>query len=420
LHAEGSFAMRTWFQRTLALCSLLVAAGAGAEQDRHDWSIELDLGALTAGNSSKLAAAADTDFTRIALVYTGTIKPTLTVNAVVDLVDDGTPGIAMTEAFLSWQPVPRSPFKHQLRVGAFYPPLSLENSGPAWSSPYSISSSAINTWIGEEIRVVGSEWSVRRALGPRASQRSVRLIAAAYYGNDPAGALLSWRGFALHTRQSRLGDALVLPAVPQIQPGMLFGNQAPATEPFIETDHSPGFYYGAEWRLGRRVLLTTLRYDNHADPLTLRNGNYGWGTGFDHIGAKMELPGGFGLILQWLDGTTVMGPAFNGIHVVDNGFKSYFALLTKQHERQRWSLRFDDFTVADYDTTPLDANDESGRALTLAWHYESGSSWSVGVEWQALDVTRPAFTYFARPAAEGENALRVALRYRLRPGRPER
>lgn len=406
--------MRNTIRRHLALCLLLVLAPAYGQDGRHQWSVELELDARTTDDSGKLAASGDSSFARMAFVYSGAIKPTLTFNAVIDAVDDGSSGIDVTEAFLDWRPVPRSPLRHALRVGAFFPPLSLENVEPAWTSPYSRSFSAINTWVGEELRTIGAEWRLSRALGPRASQREIGFVAASYYGNDPAGALLAWRGWALHARQSRINDALTLPPVPQIQPGAMFELQAPATEPFAETDHSPGFYYGVDWKVGPRVKLTALHYDNHADPLTIRNGHYGWGTRFDHIGAQIELPASLGLIMQWMDGTTVMGPVMNGAHVVDNGFDAYFALLTKKHRQHRWSLRFDDFGVADYDTTPMDNNSESGDALTASWRYEPDGSWSIGLEWRSLDITRPSFGYFGLPASRSEDLLNFDARYQLR------
>ena len=297
---------------TIALTGALYLAAAAGQESRHRWSVELALDATSSESSGKLSASPDGEFARIAFEYSGSIKPTLTVNAVVDAVDDGTPGIDVTEAFLRWQPVPRSPFRHELRAGIFYPPMSLENSGAAWTSPYSTSFSAINTWIGEEIRTTGAEWSVSRALGPRASQREIRLLGAAFYGNDPAGTLLAWRGWAVHQRQSRSDDAILLPAVPQIQPSGWFRRQAPHTRPFDEVDHALGFYYGAEWRLGRRILLAAMHYDNHADPQVIREGQYGWTTRFDHVGAQFELPSDLGLIVQWMDGTTEMGPYING------------------------------------------------------------------------------------------------------------
>jgi hypothetical protein len=405
--------------RYALLLTAMSTATAGAAEDRHHWSVELELEALSADDSLKLSPEPDSEFARIAFDYVGSITPTLAVHAVIDAVDSGTGGIDVTEAFLELRPVPRSPFRYQLRAGAFYPPLSLENSGPAWTSPYSESFSAINTWVGEELRTVGAEWRVGHSIGPRARQRDLQFIAATYYANDPAGALLSWRGWALHQRQSRLGDAIPLPVLPQIAPDMMFNRQALATEPFVETDHRPGYYYGLEFKLSSRARIIALHYDNHADPKSLKDGHYGWTTRFNHVGAQFELPAGLGLIVQWLDGTTAMGPvsppAAEGYHVVDNGIASAFALLTKQHQRQRWTLRFDDFSVTDYDLIPLDNNDESGHAWTIGWQFEPDGNWLLGVDWQQLELTRPALAYAGLPIAYSENLLRLGIRYRLSP-----
>jgi len=401
----------------LALCMALLGSTRAAAESRHDWSIGLTLDARSDSASAKLAAEPDTSFTRVAFVYTGSITPTLSVNAVVDAVDDGTAGIDATEAFLSWQPVPRSPFTHRLRTGVFYPPISLENSDPGWTSPYAATFSAINTWVGEELKTVGAEWSVSRALGPRARQRELRFLAASFYANDPAGALLSWRGWAMHQRQSRVGDAITLPVLPQVAPGMMFDKQALATEPFVETDHRPGYYYGADFHAARRVRVTALHYDNHADPTTLRHGQYGWTTRFDHVGLQLELPAGLGLIAQWIDGTTVMGPisapAVQGYHVVDNAYDAYFALLTRQSGRHRWTLRYDDFAVVDRDRIPLDDNGETGDAVTLAWRFTPRDDWSIGIDWQRLAVERPAFAYAGAAVSQTERLVSFDIRYRL-------
>jgi len=402
----------------LALTGLAACASVHAQETQHDWALELSFDALSDDAGDKLAADSGDGSFRVALLYTGEITPTLTIDAAADAVNDGTSGIDVTEAFLRWRPVPRSRIRHELRSGVFYPPLSLENTRRGWSSPYAASFSALNTWVGEELRAVGTEWSVSRSLGSPQRQRELGFVAAAYYANDPAGALLAWRGWALHHRQTRLDDALLLPSVPQIQPGMMFDMQAPATEPFVETDHAPGFYYGAHLKLGRRATVAALHYDNHSDPTSLKNGHYGWTTRFDHIGLQLELPAGLGLIVQWLDGSTVMGPVMSppaapGYHVVDNDFDAAFVLLTRKQGAQRWSLRVDSFSVDDNDRIPLDDNSESGDAITLAWRYEPDASWLVGAEWQTLDVDRPAFAYFGRPVSKNTNLARIEARYTL-------
>jgi hypothetical protein len=385
------------------------------------WAVELELAATTSDPDEKLAAEADDAFARLSFRYAATMGDSWSFDGVVDAVTAGSAGIDITEAYVTWRPVPHSAIRQSLRVGAFYPPLSLENTGDTWTSPYSDSFSAINTWVGEELRTIGAEWSPSLRFGNPSRQREIRGIVAAYCCNDPAGTLLAWRGFALHQRQSRLGDALELPAVPQIQPGMMFAAQAPATEPFRETDHATGYYLGLDAKLAPSARLAALHYDNHTDPLSAKDGNYGWTTRFDHLGAQFELPSRLGLLVQWLDGTTVMGPVMNGAHVVDNAFKAYMLLLTRRHGRHRWTLRLDDFSVTDRDTTPLDDNYEEGRATTVAYRLSADDApWDIGVEWIGLELERPARAYFGDAPKADDNLVRFGARYRLDPSMFER
>lgn len=397
----------------LVLLPHALLAQPGGADNRHEWAVEIAANASDEHEMPKIGPEGDAGFGRVAIDYVGRLRPSLTVHATADVVDGGSAGAGITEAYLRWRKLPHSPLRHELRAGAFYPPLSLENSAIAWTDPYTVSFSAINTWIAEELRSIGAEWRMIRPLGPRAANREFRFVAAGYYGNDPAGALLSWRGFALHSRQTRLGDAIRLPAVPQIQPGAMFGKQAPGTEPIVEVDRAPGFYVATEWQPGPRIELRVLHYDNHADPTAIDRGQYGWTTRFDHLGMAVDLPARLGLIVQALDGTTAMGPVIGTAHAVDNGYSSAFALLTRQKGPHRWSLRIDRFRIRDYDSTPLDDNSEHGRAWTAAWRYESERAWSVDLEWQRLSVSRPAFAYLGDPEHVDVNIVRAGLRYRI-------
>jgi len=44
-----------------------------------------------------------------------------------------------------------------VKAGAFFPTISLENDDLGWTSPYTLTPSAINSWIGDELRTIGSE-----------------------------------------------------------------------------------------------------------------------------------------------------------------------------------------------------------------------------------------------------------------------
>ncbi len=341
------------------------------------------------------------------------VKPTLIVHVVGDFVDDGDRGGDLTEAFLEWRPVPRSETRHAFKVGAFYPDISLENRDRGWTSAYTISPSAINTWIGEEIRTIGAEWSIIHSLGEEPSAQRIKVFAAAFGGNDPAGTLLAWRGWSLHDRQTRLHDQLPLVPLPQIGPGAMFEKQALRVEPFIETDGRVGYYLGGEWRAAGRALFSALHYDNRADPMSLENGQYGWTTRFNHVSTQIELPAALGLIGQWIRGTTSMGPVVAGARVVDTSFDAWFLLLTRSIGRHRVSMRFDDFDVTDRDAMLLDPNREDGNAWTLAYSYAASERLNIKLEWLTVETDRPAWVSLGLSPHTHERLLQLQLAARL-------
>ena len=60
--------------------------------------------------------------------------------------------IDMVEAFINYDPVSTSRWRFHAKAGMFFPPISLEHGDIAWTSPYSLTPSAINTWVGEEVK----------------------------------------------------------------------------------------------------------------------------------------------------------------------------------------------------------------------------------------------------------------------------
>ena len=49
--------------------------------------------------------------------------------------------VDLTEAYLEYRPYPRAGFRSRVRLGAFYPPMSLENRATGWETPYTITPS---------------------------------------------------------------------------------------------------------------------------------------------------------------------------------------------------------------------------------------------------------------------------------------
>ncbi|HZF27965.1 MAG TPA: hypothetical protein VE907_02510 [Gammaproteobacteria bacterium] len=422
----------------LAAPSLALAALAGgalaADGDRHQVRIEVDAGHVAAHSDmgswlddglGKLRYSEDDgglNAGRVFLEYRGRIAPTLSTTIVADYVDDASAGLGLTEAYLEWRPIPASNNQHKVRAGAFYPPLSLENTETGWHSPFSYSYSAIDTWLGEEIRPIGVEWSMRRRLGFAGSPHELRVFAAGFYGNDPAGTLLWWRGWSMHDRQSRLNDELPLTPLPiwNFQ-GVIVGYREQYVEPFQEIDHEPGAYAGIEWRYARRVLLQLARYDNRADPNAFAAGYWGWHTAFTQVGVQLSLPWELGLLAQWLDGETywIAGSRPDGTlspvaALVEDGFESKYLMLSRAvRGNHRFSVRYDDFEIARKEGLPAIVSDE-GHAWTFAYRYERSARLSAGLEWLRMESRRDLWRdFYAAPASATEWQLRLQMSYRV-------
>lgn len=426
--------MATLLTRTAFLLAVAgVATGAAADGDRHQVRLEVDAGYIGAhsdlgswvdGGLGKLRYSEDEDgmnAARVFLEYRGRITPTLSTTIVADYVDDASAGLDLTEALLEWRPIPSSRNQHQVRAGAFYPPLSLENTEHGWRSPYSYSYSAIDTWLGEEIRPIGTEWSMRRKLGVPGSPQELRVFAGGFYGNDPAGTLLFWRGWSLHDRQTRLNDKLPMPPMPiwNFQ-GVIVGYREQFVKPFEEIDHRPGGYLGAEWRYGRRVLLQLARYDNRGDPNAFADSQWAWHTSFNQLGVQLSLPWELGLLAQWLDGETYWmqggrrdGTLAFGAKLVEDCFDAKFLMLTRAfHGNHRVSVRYDDFETARPEEVPELVSD-SGSAWTVAYRYDRSARLSGGLEWLRVSSRRDLwrdFYFVPEHATERQLRLQVTLR----------
>ncbi len=408
-----------------AFASLFHTAAAADSGTRHTYEFGADLSYIntsgypswTDGSAGKLRFDNDGGrllISRAFVDYEMRLTDTLNANIAADFYDDDLgASVDFTEAYLQWRPLAISPNRYRLKFGAFYPRVSFENTDPGWSSPYTISSSAINTWIAEEIRIIGAEASVSRRPQALGGAHTFTLFSSIFYKNDPAGALLSWKGWSIHDRQTRFGDILPLPPIPQIQPGMYFQRQDPFVPEFREIDGIAGYYVGAEWQYGSRFSMRAMRYDNRGNPTKFEDGQYAWGTDFNLIGLRAALPGDIGLIYQWMGGLTLMGPVYNGTHVVDADFYSDFILLTKSFGPHRISARYDRFEVAENDQVPLDNNSEYGHAWTLAYKYELGKNTALMAEWLSIESYREAWQYFDLDESKKERQLQLTLRFRF-------
>jgi hypothetical protein len=410
--------------------ALLAGPGRAVElSDRHELAVQLDwnsfdtrsgLGAWTDAGVGKLRYDSDASgysVARIAFEYRGQITPTVFARVVGDAIEDAATSAGLTEAYLEWRPLPDGLSRNRFRFGAFYPAFSLENAGFAWESPYTRSFSAINAWLGEEIRPIGLEWRLSRPIGSERSPHAFETFAGLFYGNDPAGTLLFWRGWSVHDRQTRLNERLplaplVLPGAPG-QPDIVIERKL---DPIAEIDDRPGYYVGGDFSYARRAKVSLAFYDNRADPYSFRNGQWAWGTRFWHLAAQVSLPGDFGLIVQHMRGDTewLVPPTSDGsllptmVHVTDE-FRATFVLISKAlGKRHRLSLRLDSFDFR----RPGEFRIDAGDAETIAYSYSVNRRLEMQLEWMAIDSARDLWPMLLGHAAteETESMLQVGFR----------
>ena len=329
---------------------------------------------------------------QLSLLLDAELGPLLTVHVQANL--DAEPDQAglrgradLIEAFALYRPELSPSLRLRIRGGAFFPPVSLEHEGPAWTSPYTITSSAANSWIGEEVRTIGAEG----ALVLKHDAYEMRLLGAGFGGNDPAGSLLAWRGWALHDRQSGLGDRLVYPPLPSLLPGGPFAENARWAGPFVEIDGRVGWYAGASLHGGGRFDARALHYDSRGKQTVFDGKQYAWLTRFDAFGLRIELPQRIVLLSQHLRGETVMGKAPDGQDLVRAPFQTTYALLSVPLRRHRLSLRYERFLTRDQDAlTALDPNQEDGDAWTACYAFEPSLRQRLALELVHVEAERAA------------------------------
>ncbi|MBB1385199.1 hypothetical protein H5119_06500 [Pseudoalteromonas sp. SG45-5] len=302
-------------------------------------------------------------------------------HGVLNANQDPDVGLGFTQAYVKYQPLSNSDYKWHVRVGGFYPLMSLENPDIGWTSPYNYTNSAINSWIGEEVRTVGAEVTIKRPAKRFNSAHSFSVVGATFKGNDPAGTLLSWRGFALHDRQTTFNESIKFAPITALNAYELRW-QANQVLPFEEVDGRFGYYVGMHWDYLKQSQFRVYYYDNNGDPtkVNISSGQYAWDTRFVSAAWLYKFSKKTRLIAQILNGKTAMG----GNLLINNAFYSHYVMLSHKENKHRVSLRYDYFKVTDNDTTAFDPNASYGEGLTATWRYDLSKKIQLGIEASAL------------------------------------
>ena len=393
--------------------ALLLPRAAGA----YEFDLSVDMRAVSSdatttrlsGGLGKLRYDGEHDGARLGYVRLGyrvDVTQTLRITAEgVAYGDHDVNPLDMTELFADWRLIPSSAWRSRVKVGAFYPEISLENRMRGWRSPYTLSSSAINTWVGEELRTIGAEYSLDWLGRSNGHALDVTFNAALYGWNDPVGTVLASRGWGLHDRQSTLLGRFANRGQP-LESRTVF---------YDDMDKRAGYYAGITANYRGLVEARVLHYDNRANVAAevYKINDGAWLTRFESLGLRWTPTANWTVISQWLHGRT-----FVDANLPTNAwsFDAEFLLASLKQGAMRYSMRYDRF--ATQQTASNFAQyigglylGDRGHAWTIAGNRQINEHWNVALE--AIDVRSNVAqrALIGEPDQASERQWQLAVRY---------
>ena len=327
------------------------------------------------GGFGKLRSGSDGDLRvspqlgNVSLVWKPQFTWSLSATVVGSLQGGERTEAGLSEAYLSFRPMRGDKVAFSARAGLMWPPISLEHEGADWHVRDSITPSAINSWIGEEVRPVAVEGTVAANVG----EHKLRLTAAAMAANDTSGTLLAFRGWALHDRTTLAFRRQPLPPLEEEYQGY----QAPFTHPLLDVSDGfakrPGYYAKLSWQPPVPLRVELFRYDNRANPEHV-NGDleWGWRTRFNQLAAIADLGGGTQFKGQAMSGHTLMGFVEGDHRWIDARFHSAYAMLTRPFGPYGLAARIEAFGVRNRGGVWDSEYDDKGWSAMLAAKREWG------------------------------------------------
>jgi hypothetical protein len=360
----------------------------------------------TAGGSSGSDATRSAAVTLLAAEWTPSRFFDLHVQGTVRRDPSGTRGskAGITDAYVDILPLATVANELQIRAGMFFLPTSRENIEDLWTSPYTITFSALNSWMAEEVRPLGADLQYRHR-----GSSTVTLALTGFRGNDTSGTLLGWRGWSMGNRLSTWGELLPLPPLRSLSDPSMFGAQRHGTEPFgADLDHRGGWSARARWTLPGRITIQATHFDNRADRHFYRD-QYAWRTKFNLAGIDVHPWPSTVLAMEYLSGSTGMGFAPHALVQAD--IRAFYALLSQSFGHERLTLRHDRFATDDRDGSVAESNTERGTAWTVAWFHQMGAHSRLGLEYVRVSADRLAALQSGFPLSTDGHTLTAEIRY---------
>jgi hypothetical protein len=343
------------------------------------------------------------------LIWTPRFTGTLSGNVSAAWQRDQQNSVDLIEAFLNWLPPQTGPVGFQVRAGLMWPEISLEHStGGAWSVVDTITPSAINSWVGEEVKVVGLEGTVRTDIGGS----TIGLTGAIFGFNDTSGTLLSFRGWALHDEKATAFGHFKLPPLN----AFMSGAQEHQTRSLLEIDNRPGFYGRLDFRAAAPWGAALFYYDNRGDPQAFTpNLQWGWRTRFWNLAFDADVDSKTRLLAQGMTGSTIMGFPQNGVPWVHTHFSSAFVMLSHRLDA-KWNVagRVEAFRTREHGSEMSPLESENGWSWTAALKYLLNDH--VTLKAEALNVRSKRgvrLTNFGIDPFEAQTVFQLAVQVHL-------
>jgi hypothetical protein len=319
--------------------------------------------------------------------------------------------VDLLEAFVSFLPPQKGSVGFSARAGIMWPEISLEHTtGGAWSTVNTLTPSAINAWVGEEVKVLGLEGTVRTSIG----DNMLAFTGSIFEDDDTAGTLLSFRGWALHNEKATVFGHFPLPPLNSFI-SQLQDNQ---TRSFLELDHKPGFYGRLEWRPPAPVSAAIFYYDNRADPKSFKafNGQlqWGWRTRFWNLGLSADLTPKTRLLAQAMTGSTIMGFETNGKPWVHTRFSSAYVSVTQSvSDKAAVTGRIEGFRTHEMGSEMSPLESERGWSTTVALRYNISDALTGFAEALNVRSRRGVRVNLGLDPFQAQTVFQLGLRLRI-------
>ncbi|HEV7573304.1 MAG TPA: hypothetical protein VGQ21_17540 [Thermoanaerobaculia bacterium] len=277
----------------------------------------------------------------------------------------------------------------RFRAGEFWLPTSRENTDPLWTSKYTITYSALNSWMAQEVRPIGADlqWS---------PSFYVTAGVTAFRGNDTMGTLLAGRGWTFGNYLAAYNESLPTPE-PEL------------TRPFGEDlDGKNGYAERIRVSLPERAMIQLTHIDNRATiaPGPVK-GEEPWATRFNIVGAEFGSTAPVTVAAEWMRGSTQVG--FPGGSFTMN-FDTAYLLGSYKFGHERLSGRIERFATSNAAHAVPDLAREHGHAFTVAWMHETNARSRAGLEYCRVSGDRPGLAADFDPRTGG-STVTVEYRY---------